>query len=130
MSYPAVADLDLTAVILRSASEVGDLTYLRLSGSADRLYEAQGWLAIVVDRQIPVDYLRSNGVLDLDIEAATLLSFGMICAERVTTHLAVIANRLFSPETDASAVKLGEDRMFEVLRPEATSLTPFDRQAG
>ncbi len=128
--YPAVADLNVTLALIEAAEELGVRYHVGLTASTDSFYVGQerpgyrGYLP-PFNRGL-VDYLKSIGVLNFEMEAAALFTIAQIYGLRAGSVCAAIANR----ETEEFIVDAGVMDAIRVANEAVKILSEWDEILG
>lgn len=126
-AYPAFAHYQVVEALVRASDHLGIRAHLGVSCSTSSFYAGQGRPGLrslrAADAPDVVEKMRALGVLNFEMEAATLMTLGSLYGLRVGCVCAVIANRV----TKALDEK-GIDRAVAVANLAARFLAEADRQ--
>jgi len=124
--YPAVSSLDVTLALIEACEELGVRYHLGLTASTDSFYVGQerpgykGYLPPF--NKGLVDFLKSVGVLNFEMEAATIFTLANIYGLRAGSICAAIANR----ETEEFVVDAGVDDAIRAANEAVKILSEWD----
>ncbi len=126
MEYPAVADFDLTALLVQAAGNLGIPFHKGITASSDTFYPGQerydtftGYVPRKFQGSLK-EWQKLN-VLNYEMESATLLTLASVFGLKAAMVASVIAIRGSNETPDDSILPLAEERLASCIR-EALSL--------
>lgn len=124
--YPAVASYEVVLALIEAAETLGARYHVGITASTDSFYVGQGRPGFK-DYMPPwsrdlVKILRDAGVVNFEMEAATIFTLSSIYGARAGAVCAVIANR----ETGDFAPEAGVDAMIRVANEAVRILSEWD----
>lgn len=120
MEFPAVANFDVVTAMRSAALEEGLAVHLGVTASSDTFYPGQErydtFSGRVVRRfQGSVKEWQEMGVLNLEMESATLLTMCASSGLRAGCVAAAVVNRTQQEIPDHTALKLAEEQSLKVV---------------
>ncbi len=116
LPYPACADTEVTTLIVRACRELGFPYRAGITCSSATFYPGQerydtftGY--VIRELQGSLDEWRRLGVLNYEMETATLFTMARVFGMRAGAVCAVLVNRLTSEEPDHATYKEAESRV-------------------
>ena len=120
LEFPAVADFTCTTALVDAAKEAGARTHIGITASSDTFYPGQErydtWSGRVVSRfQGSMKEWQEMGVLNYEMESATLLTMCASQGLRAGMVAGVIVNRTQQEIPDAETIKKTESDAVKIV---------------
>ena len=126
--YPAVASYDVVLALIEAAESLGVEYHVGLTASSDSFYVGQerpGYRDYLPPFQAGlINYLRSIGVLNFEMEASVIFTLSNIYGLRAGAICAVVANR----ETDEFIPGAGLENAIKVANESVKILNEWDNE--
>ncbi|WP_428772027.1 uridine phosphorylase [Vibrio sp.] len=120
MEFPAVADFDVATAMKQAVEESGSAVHMGITASSDTFYPGQErydtYTGRVVKRfQGSMEEWQSMGVLNYEMESATLLTMCASSGLRAGCVAGVIVNRTQVEIPDHDTLKQAESRSIQIV---------------
>ncbi|NHQ87009.1 uridine phosphorylase [Iodobacter sp. HSC-16F04] len=127
MSFPAVADFDCTTALVNAAKKAGKPLHIGVTASSDTFYPGQERYdtcsgRVVSSMQGSMKEWQAMGVMNYEMESATLLTMCATQGWRAGMVAGVIVNRTQQEIPDAEAMKLAEHTAVDIVIEAARNL--------
>ncbi|CAH0525546.1 uridine phosphorylase [Vibrio hippocampi] len=127
MEFPAVADFDVTLALREAAIASGAQVHTGITASSDTFYPGQERYDTHTGRVVrrfqgSVEEWQQMGVLNLEMESATLLTMCASSGLRAGCVAGVIVNRTQTETPDHETLRLAETRSISVVVDAAARL--------
>lgn len=127
MEFPAVADFECTTALVNAAREIGSTTHVGITASSDTFYPGQERYDTTTGRVVErfrgsLDEWQSMGVLNFEMESATLFTMCASSGWRAGCVAGVLVNRTQQETPDAATMAATESNAVAIVVAAARQL--------
>ena len=127
MEFPAVADFECTTALVTAARDAGSQTHVGITASSDTFYPGQERYDTTTGRVVErfrgsLDEWQSMGVLNYEMESATLLTMRTSSGWRAGCVAGVLVNRTQQETPDAATIAATESNAVAIVVAAARQL--------
>ena len=127
MEFPAVADFECTSALVAAARDAGSTTHVGITASSDTFYPGQERYDTTTGRVVErfrgsLDEWQSMGVLNYEMESATLFTMCASSGWRAGCVAGVLVNRTQQETPDAATVAATESNAVAIVVAAARQL--------
>jgi uridine phosphorylase len=127
MEFPAVADFECTTALVTAARDAGSQTHVGITASSDTFYPGQERYDTTTGRVVErfrgsLDEWQSMGVLNYEMESATLLTMCASSGWRAGCVAGVLVNRTQQETPDAATIAATESNAVAIVVAAARQL--------
>ncbi|WP_395152740.1 uridine phosphorylase [Ilumatobacter sp.] len=127
MEFPAVADFECTTALVNAARDAGSTTHVGITASSDTFYPGQERYDTTTGRVVErfrgsLDEWQSMGVLNYEMESATLFTMCASSGWRAGCVAGVLVNRTQQETPDAATIAATESNAVAIVVAAARQL--------
>jgi uridine phosphorylase len=127
MGFPAVADFECTTALVNAARDAGSTTHVGITASSDTFYPGQERYDTTTGRVVErfrgsLDEWQSMGVLNYEMESATLFTMCASSGWRAGCVAGVVVNRTQQETPDAATIAAAESNAVAIVVAAARQL--------
>jgi uridine phosphorylase len=127
MEFPAVADFECTTALVTAARDAGSTTHVGITASSDTFYPGQERYDTTTGRVVErfrgsLDEWQSMGVLNYEMESATLFTMCASSGWRAGCVAGVLVNRTQQETPDAATIAATESNAVAIVVAAARQL--------